>query len=181
MNGSLSSRSSASDSAGLRQSSRRSDVQRAALILALLLCALTVSAQEPTPLRWTAHEAIPSRISDVLVGTNLTLDAWTSFRAEDGREKWAYLCRVGLTYAVTRALKDAFGRERPNGYDDHSTPSAHTAFATTSGGWRSTWGASFAFTVAWGRMAGGWHYATDTAFGAGLGWAARRLCDEVMT
>lgn len=147
----------------------------------VLLLATPVLAEEPTPLRWPTYEAVPSRISDALVGANLVLDGWTSFRDEDGSEKWAYLCRVGLVAGTTEVLKRLIGRERPNGRDAYSSPSAHTAFATTSAGWRSTWGASFAFTVAWGRMAGGWHYATDTAFGAGIGWAARRLCDEVIT
>ena len=153
---------------------------RRSLALILLLVAAPAVAQEPTPLRWTAHEAIPSRISDVLVGTNLALDGWYAFRAEDHRERWAFACRAGVTYAVAEGLKRLVRRERPNGHDDKEFPSQHSAFAAASAGYRAPLGASFALAVAWGRQAGGWHFPTSTAFGLGLGWGTLRLCDKAV-
>lgn len=152
-------------------------MRRALCSLALImLLAEPTAADEPTPFRWTAHEAIPSRISDVLVATNLALDGWHAFRAGDTRARWGFACRTGFTYLVAELLKRAIDRERPNGVDRKSTPSMHTAFAVSSAGYRPAWGAAFALTVAWGRQAGGWHYATDTAFGAGLGVLASWGC-----
>ncbi|HUR19853.1 MAG TPA: hypothetical protein VMZ90_03540, partial [Vicinamibacterales bacterium] len=81
-----------------------------------------------------------------------------------------------LTFGLVELGKWAIHRDRPNGYDDNSTPSGHTAFATTAA--QSPMTAGFTVAVAWGRQAGGMHYASDVALGAGVGLLARELCKE---
>lgn len=148
----------------------------AGVVLVAWLAATSAAAQEPTPLRWGAHEQIPSRISDVLVGTNLALDGWHSFRAEDHAERWAYVCRVGVAFGVGEVIKRLVARERPNGHDAGSFPSQHTAVSVATSGYRRPVGPSIAVAVAWGRQAGGWHYGSDVAVGAGIGLLARKVC-----
>ena len=152
-------------------------------ILALLLLlsfSIPAYADEPTPLRWDSREAIPSRISDALVVTNLVLDGVDAFRDDNNRERWNYVCRNGLAYLSSALVKWIVERERPNGKDFKSMPSMHTAFAVSSAGYKPAWGASFAIGVAWGRQAGGWHYTTDTIAGAGIGLTSQRLCNTLV-
>ena len=151
--------------------------QRAAAILALVLCVAPVRAEEPTPLRWPSHAAIPARISDAAVAANLALDGWHAFRAEDRTEALTAMgCRLAVTAFTSELLKRLVSRTRPNGQDALSFPSMHTALASASAGYQRPWGASLALTVGWGRQAGGFHYASDVAVGAGLGWLSRKVC-----
>lgn len=144
----------------------------------VLMVATPVFAEEPTPLRWSSHGQVPARISDALVGVNLGLDAIHAFRADDHRERWAFACRVGLALGISEGVKRLVNRERPNRADQKSMPSMHTALASTAAGYQPAWSVSFAVAVAWGRQAGGWHYATDTLVGAGIGGGANWLCDR---
>ena len=114
------------------------------------------------------------------MGVNLALDGVHAFRATDHAERWAFVCRTGLTAGVAEVIKRVVSRARPNGHDRKSFLSGHTALATTTARYQAPWGASLALTVAWGRQAGGWHYGTDVLAGAGLGWALGEVCDEVL-
>lgn len=155
---------------------------RSGLAIVLIGFVWTASpvAQEPTPFAWDAHQAIPQRISDAAVGVNLTLDAIHAFRATDHAERWEFLCRTGLTAGLAEGLKLVLHRDRPDHSDRKSTPSEHTAFATAAAGYRPALGASLALTVAWGRQAGGKHFASDVAFGAALGGFSRWLCGSLI-
>lgn len=90
------------------------------------------------------------------------------------------------TTALTQGLKSAAGRTRPNGADDESFPSGHTAVAAVHGrlaqlNLRSvdiTPGARRALDVAldmltigtsWARIEAGWHFPSDTLVSASLG------------
>ena len=93
---------------------------------------------------------------------------------------------IGVTTGLTRTLKDAVGRERPNGEDDRSFPSGHAAVAAVHnrlasrnlqsidmnrGGRRALDAGLDALTVgtSWARIEAGWHYPSDTLFSASLG------------
>jgi membrane-associated phospholipid phosphatase len=145
------------------------------LLLALFLAA-PAHAEEPTPFRLATHEAIPKRISDAALAINLGLDAWHSLIRTDARARWGFGCRLALDYAIVELAKRAIHRERPNHQDHFSMPSGHTAFATTAA--HSALSASLVLTVAWGRQAGGMHYASDVALGAGIGLLSRQVCPE---
>lgn len=144
------------------------------LVLCSLLLNTAVHAEEPTPFRWATHEAIPKRISDAALAIDLGLDAWHSLVKTDARARWGFGCRLALDYVIVELAKRAIHRERPNHQDFYSMPSGHTAFATTAA--HSSLSASLALTVAWGRQAGGMHYASDVALGAGVGLLARKVC-----
>lgn len=87
---------------------------------------------------------------------------------------------------VTRALKDLFGKERPNGYNNVSFPSGHTSKAFTSATilyeefkdtnpWLAYSGYVFASTTGFLRIANNAHYLSDVLAGAGLGILITKL------
>lgn len=86
---------------------------------------------------------------------------------------------IATTTGLTQTLKSAVGRERPNGEDDRSFPSGHTAVTAVhsrlasrnlqsidmSRGTRRAFNAGLdALTVgtSWARIEAGWHYPSDT-------------------
>jgi membrane-associated phospholipid phosphatase len=143
-------------------------------LIVVLLLATPAAAEEPTPFRWGTHEAIPQRISDAAVAIDLGLDAWHSLVRTEARARWGFACRIGLTLGITEVAKRVIHRERPNHQDFFSMPSSHTAYASTAASSPLT--ASLALTVAWGRQAGGMHFASDAAVGFGIGLFTRKVC-----
>ena len=148
------------------------------VILLLLLLPAPAAAQEPTPFRWDAREVIPKRISDVAVGVVVGLDVWTAFRAEDHRERWAFVCRNLITLGVTEVTKRTVHRTRPNRSDRLSFPSGHAGIGAAAASSPLT--ASLALTVSWGRQAGGMHFGSDVGVGASLGVFSRWVCPKIV-
>jgi len=108
---------------------------------------------------------------------------WLISKAKGGAVE---LAAVAVTSTATVALKDATGRERPNGADDESFPSGHTSSAAVHGqlaksnleaipmdpGLRRTADIGVDAVVlgtAWARVEAGWHYPSDTLVGMALG------------
>ncbi|WP_129782593.1 phosphatase PAP2 family protein [Peristeroidobacter soli] len=93
---------------------------------------------------------------------------------------------VSATGQITNFMKDAAGRERPNGADDKSFPSGHTSSSAVhtrlasrqlesidmSDGTRTALDVGLhALTIgtSWARIEAGWHYPSDTLFSMALG------------
>lgn len=93
---------------------------------------------------------------------------------------------VSATVAVTRSLKTAVGRTRPNGQDDESFPSGHTSTSAVHtrlasrnlrsidmpvGARRTLDVGLYALTIgtSWSRIEAGWHFPADTLFSMALG------------
>lgn len=146
-------------------------------LIFVLLFTLIAHAEEPTPFRWPAHPMIPQRISDGAVLANLSLDAWKSLVKTDTRTRLSWSCRTLADALIPMAAKAIWHRTRPNGKDDKSFFSQHTAFA--AGAAHSPLTASLALTVGWGRAASGMHFGTDVGVGALTGILDRMWCDEV--
>jgi hypothetical protein len=108
---------------------------------------------------------------------------WASAKLKGGAVE---LGAIGATVAVTDVLKELSGRERPDGSDDRSFPSGHTAdafaFATLAnrnlesldflGGARTPLqigNTVLASGVGWARVEARKHYPSDVLFGAALG------------
>lgn len=96
--------------------------------------------------------------------------AW--HRPDRSHAIWCGVGRLAATYASTEILKRATHRTRPNGVDDKSFPSQHTAFAMVLAP-KSPWGYAYPAGVATGRVLSSWHYVTDTLVGGGIGWLIR--------
>jgi membrane-associated phospholipid phosphatase len=94
----------------------------------------------------------------------------------------------------TSLLQHSVHRERPNGANDHSFPSDHSAASSAytrlatlnlqeipmSDNTRSALDAglhALSFATAWARVEGGWHYPSDTLTGMAIG----NFCAELFT
>jgi hypothetical protein len=94
----------------------------------------------------------------------------------------------------TTVLQHVVTRERPNGVNDHSFPSGHSAASSVytrlamlnlreiplSGGVRDSLDAglhALSFATAWARVEGGWHYPSDTLASMAIG----NFCAEFFT
>lgn len=144
--------------------------------LLVLLFAVPLHAAEPTPFRWQQHEKVPQRISDVAVGLNLGLDAWDALVRTDSRTRWGFVCRTALTIGVAESVKRLVHRDRPDGADQRSFFSEHTALASSAA--HSPLTASLALSVGWGRQAGGKHFGSDVIVGASVGVVSRVVCPK---
>lgn len=146
---------------------------KAALIIVLLAIAAPAAA-EPTPLAWPAqHRPIADSISNWVVAVNLGADTIHSWRSRNRRD--AFTCqaiRVGITLAAAELTKRVVHRTRPDGSDDKSFYSMHTALAMQAAGWRYQVGVPIAFGAGYFRMAANRHYLTDVLAGAGAGYLA---------
>ncbi len=102
---------------------------------------------------------------------------------------------IVTTTSLTQGLKSAAGRERPNGADDESFPSGHTAVAAVHDrlaalnlraidmdpALRTALVVGLdAVTVgtSWARIEAGWHYPSDTLVSASLGAFFAAFYDE---
>lgn len=141
-----------------------------ALVLALCLVAAPVFAQVGPDqwardhLRLKDHRQAVDKASTILVGAALALpclfDRTWRCVANEGLQ-------VGAVLVSTQIAKVAVDRARPNGYDEHSFWSMHTALACVAVIRTKAWAVCPA--VGYMRVASDWHWATDTMVGAGAG------------
>lgn len=143
----------------------------------LLLVAVPAAAEE-NPLKWSAHRPIADWLSTGLVAGSVTADVVHAWRAEDPRSAlWGVACRNAVAGGGAELLKVLIHRWRPDHSDQKSTPSGHTAEAFANSTYASvTITMPVAAAVGYLRPAANRHYASDVAFGAGLGLLARKVC-----
>lgn len=150
---------------------------RLTLVLLLLLPAPALA--ETQPLAWASkYRPIAARASDVLVWTQITADTFNSLEAKDRRH--AFGCqalRTGLVLGLTEVVKHAVPRERPDGSDNRSFWSGHTATAMSASGWRVQIGVPIAIGTGYLRMAANRHYATDVLVGGAVGLIVSKVCE----
>ena len=148
---------------------------RALVCLLVLLAAAPVSAEEGNPLRWPSHRPIADWLSTSAVAGQIALRAHDAWQQPDRRKALGCMAlenAIGL--GANELLKRLTHRMRPDGSDDKSFPSMHTALGAVNAtrGWQ--WGLTV--QIGYGRMAADKHHATDVMAGAGLGWAASKVC-----
>ena len=141
------------------------------------------------------------RLRSASVGVDIVTVLFTPSGDVDGtwlREKaTGYLVNLAAaTTAIesTTLLQHSISRERPNGANDHSFPSDHSAASSVytrlaslnlheipmSGGTRDALDVglhALSVATAWARVEGGWHYPSDTLAGMALG----NFCAEFFT
>lgn len=146
-------------------------------VLFVLLMAASASAQEPR----TTNTAWPENARPIADYVSSGLVAATVIAEEVHQYKdygWKGVGCSALVFAATNletfALKNVIHEERPNGVDNHSAPSGHTANAF-SVGWQSNIAVPIGIGVGYLRTAANWHYWWDVMFGAALGTMNRFL------
>jgi membrane-associated phospholipid phosphatase len=137
----------------------------------LVLTFATSAYAETQPAAWTKGRPAADWISTGLVGAQIGADAWTSRHALGG-----FACRIGLTVGAAEIVKHTVPRSRPDGSDQMSFYSEHTALATVSSGWKFQVGVPIAIGSGYLRMAAGKHFASDVAAGAVAGVLAQKVC-----
>lgn len=141
------------------------------------------------------------RLRSVSVGVDLVTVLLTPSGDLDGtwlldKAKGYLVNLAAATTAIesTTLLQHSVSRERPNGANDHSFPSDHSAASSVytglaslnlqdipmSGDTRDALDVSLhalSFATAWARVEGGWHYPSDTLVGMAIG----NFCAEFFT
>lgn len=152
--------------------------------LCLLVIATTVALlwpaparAEENPLRWVGHERLAARISDVAVWAQMGAETIASLRAEHrGHALGCQALRTGLTIGAAEITKTLVHRTRPNGENNKSFYSEHTALAFVASGWRYQVSVPIALGTGYLRPAANKHYVTDVLVGAAVGAAVSRVC-----
>ena len=108
--------------------------------------------------------------------TNVTFDTIHSYRSIDRRKAFTRQgLRLGLTVASSEIIKRIVHKTRPDGSDDKSFWSEHSAIAATSQGWNFYIGGSLTFGTMAGRVEAKRHFPLDVAVGASVGTLIERL------
>jgi hypothetical protein len=148
----------------------------AALTLATMLgTGAPLCAQETQPLAWSNHRKLADGISTGLVAANVFGEAVHSFRSNDRRHAFGCMAlRNGIAVGAAEATKALVHRMRPDGSDDNSFFSEHTAVAGVNAGWK--YGLTFTIGTGYGRAAANKHFLSDIGVGALDAWLSTRVC-----
>lgn len=145
------------------------------ILVAFLLA--TPAHAEDQPLAWDHGRPIADWISTGLVGANVVGSTWHAWQAEHrGRALGCLALTNGLTLGVNEVVKRLVHRERPDGSDNKSFYSMHTALASVNAGWRVNVSVPIAIGAGYGRAAADKHFLSDIAVGAAAGGFTARLC-----
>jgi membrane-associated phospholipid phosphatase len=107
-------------------------------------------------------------LSDLTLGASLGVDTWDSFHCADRKHCFIKQAeRTGVNLAAAQLVKMVIHRERPDGSDNMSFYSEHTAL--TAMGPRLVFTLPLTFSTGYLRMAANKHYFTDVVVGAGVG------------
>lgn len=146
----------------------------AGVLLVLLLpapCQAQAVAGDALVSPWTTQRQTANILSDVTVAADLALDTWASWKAPDRRQAFTkQLIRDGSILGVSELTKRLVHRTRPDGSDQLSFYSEHTAFAASAiGGPRIAFVLPLTLSTGYLRIAADKHYLTDTLVGALVG------------
>lgn len=143
---------------------------RAFLLILVLYVPVQAHAEEPTPAWPASAQKAADWLSYGTVIAQLTGDTVHSFQSAD--RKHAFLmegARIGTTIAVAELVKHFVHRTRPDGSDQKSFFSEHTALAAAASGWSLQISIPLTFGTGYGRMAANRHHPSDVAVGAAVG------------
>jgi hypothetical protein len=156
----------------------------AALILTLLLPA-TASAQVGTePLAWAPeHRALADALGTIAVSgqaTGAAVTSWRAWRAGDHKPAFRVGCSIGLAMLTTESLKRLVHEVRPDGTDDKSWPSGHSAAGAALSGWNFSIGFPLGAFIGLSRVnANRHHLVKDVLPGLAFGAASQAVCSAV--
>lgn len=140
------------------------------LLITLLL--LTIS----TPVYAGDDTKLPDVASYITVITNVTFDTIKSIRSDNRKDAFTMQgLRLGATIASSEVIKLIVHKMRPDGSDNKSFWSEHSAIAATSQGWNFYVGGSLTFATMAGRVEAKRHFPLDVTVGAGVGTLFERL------
>lgn len=141
------------------------------LLLVFMLVAVPVAAQQTTTQRAADYASYAT------VGTTLALDGLAAWKSDHrAHDLQLFAARVFVTVVWADIAKGLVHRTRPDGSDDKSFYSMHTALAfSTLGGPRLQFSLPLAIGTGTGRVVGKKHYVTDVLVGAAVGALTSRI------
>jgi hypothetical protein len=149
------------------------------LICLVLVCGLSSPVlAETQPSAWPAkYRNDANAFSWILVTSNVAADSVAAFRKGDRSHALKCLAlRYAITSVAAHGTKYLVHRERPDGSDNKSFYSGHTAFGFVSSGWHWEIGVPIAIGTGYGRAAANKHYWSDIGVGAGVGLLTTKVC-----
>jgi membrane-associated phospholipid phosphatase len=149
------------------------------LALSLLLTILLGAplSAEDNPLKWASHRKLADTISTGAVGAQIAGQALTNWNGEHRKHDMLVQgCATGLSILAAELTKQVVHRTRPDGSNDRSFFSEHTAIATANAGWNLRISIPISVGTGYGRMAANKHFATDVLTGAAVGLFANAVC-----
>lgn len=146
-------------------------MRRIATALVLVLLTATPAGAQSSPFAWKpGAREVARHISDGLV---IGQDALFVIDAARQPDRWHALgcagLRYGITMGTTEIVKRTTHRMRPNGRDDMSFWSGHSASAMAASGWNYKVGVPIAVGAGYMRLAANEHWLTDVLAGLGAG------------
>lgn len=144
-----------------------------ATLVATLLSAGVLCAQTNTA--WPVDKRpLATTLSDVDVAALISLDlghaAYTGYKEHTlVRSIGCEAAKLAIANSIAIAFKHYVPEERPNGADNKSFPSQHTANAFASIGWKWQVAVPLAISTGYLRTAGNWHWWKDVGAGALIG------------
>lgn len=140
---------------------------------------VSTSYAEPIP-AWSKGRKVADILSTSTLTTSIGLDTIHSFRQDDRKRALIdQALRTGLTVAVSEIVKRVVHRERPDGSDNRSFFSEHSALSIASTGWDVRFSIPLSLSTGYLRTAAAKHYVSDVLVGLGAGLGAKLLVEKV--
>lgn len=143
----------------------------------VLLGGTPVARAEPVPTIWSAHRPIADAVSTALVAGQLGASVLAGWQAPDRRR--ALTCQaiqIGAVVGLAELTKALVHRTRPDGSDQKSFFSEHTALAAVGSGWHPAIGVTVTIGAGYLRTAAAKHHWSDVLAGAAVGLGGRAFC-----
>lgn len=145
------------------------------IVIILLLFSSNLYA-EPNLFVWKDKKTA-NTISNVLVASQLTLNTIHSLKSNNkGHALKCQALELATTIGVAEVTKLMVHRWRPDHSNNKSFFSEHTAISSVSTGWSFQIGLTIGTGIT--RMGANKHYLSDVIVGAGVGFAASRICND---
>lgn len=147
------------------------------VILFSLIIASPVAAEDRVQFPTATERHVADIASWGTVAASIALDTRASWQCADRRRCFVLQgVRAGVTLGAAELVKRAIHRDRPDGSDDMSFYSEHTAWAFQAIGGPSI-GISIPLAISTGglRVAAGKHWLSDAMVGAGVGFLTSRI------
>lgn len=133
-----------------------------AVLVVLSLSAVCQAQVGTEPLAWSPdHRALADGISSALVGVQAGATIWydaKAWRAGDRKPTFRSVCAIAVALATTETLKRTFPEVRPDGSDDKSWPSGHSAASMALSGWHLEFGVPLSIFTGFLRDAANLHH-----------------------
>lgn len=163
----------------------------AALLLVLLLLPASAGAQVGTePLAWQPQnrplaDGISTALVGIQAGATVVHDVKT-WRDGDRKPTFRSGCSIAVALATTESLKRIFPETRPDGSDNLSGFSGHSASTAALSGWNFTFGIPISVATGFFRADANKHHmwgpgqSKDIPIGWAIGAGAQLLCSALI-